>query len=149
MTSKKSLHPALKAGLAAALALTIAACGGGKNAPDEFSVVDRAPLVVPPEADLAPPRPGEPRAQEINPGRQAYEALFPNADFDKRKELSDGEVALLRELRSAGPDVRSNAGQVDLRVVKKTLLLPDLLDLGDVQYRPDNVRIMAGGETGR
>jgi hypothetical protein len=57
------------------LALAVlAACSGNdvtqtlglnKEAPDEFVVVSRPPLVVPPEFDLMPPRPGEesPHAQ--------------------------------------------------------------------------------------
>ena len=70
--------------------------GDGKYAPDEFAVVDRAPLVLPPESELRPPRPGEPRAQEIDPGRQAYEALFPDA-VKPEEEKSGGELAILRQ----------------------------------------------------
>lgn len=36
--------------------------GLGKRAPDEFAVVRRQPLVVPPDFDLRPPRPGAERA---------------------------------------------------------------------------------------
>lgn len=45
--------------------------GMGKRAPDEFAVVKRAPLIVPPEADLRPPDPGAPRP---NVGRTADQA---------------------------------------------------------------------------
>ena len=31
----------------------------GKRSPDEFAVVSRAPLIVPPDFELRPPRPGE------------------------------------------------------------------------------------------
>ena len=55
----------------------LAACSSGKNSPDEFSVVNRPPLVIPPEAELKPPRPGEPTAQPMDPGRAVFEALFP------------------------------------------------------------------------
>lgn len=59
------------------LPVLLAACGDGgvretlglnREAPDEFSVVSRAPLSVPPEFTLRPPRPGasglEPTAEE-------------------------------------------------------------------------------------
>jgi DUF3035 family protein len=39
------------------------ALGIGKRTPDEFSVVQRAPLVIPPDFELRPPRPGEARPQ--------------------------------------------------------------------------------------
>ncbi|MBM3559287.1 MAG: DUF3035 domain-containing protein, partial [Alphaproteobacteria bacterium] len=52
--------------LAAVLALAVGGCGEdtkrslglSKPAPDEFSVVSRAPLSLPPNYTLRPPRPG-------------------------------------------------------------------------------------------
>ncbi|WP_417455835.1 DUF3035 domain-containing protein [Kordiimonas sp.] len=121
--------------------LSLAACGSKKNSPNEFDVVSRAPLVVPPEADLSPPRPGEPNAQEIDPGRQAYEALFPGKELKRPAPKSKGESELLSRLGRSDPDVRSNVGQKDLDVVKKALLMADLLDAGERQYRTDNISI--------
>ena len=120
----------------------LAACGGGgKLSPDEFEVVDRAPLVIPPESELRPPRPGEPRAQEIDPGQQAYDALFPGKRLRRQTPPSDGESAVLLRLFPSEPDVRSNVAQKDLEVVKKALLLSDLLEADDRQFRPDNILI--------
>jgi hypothetical protein len=57
-------------GAMALSALALSACGGGgfqqalgmgKQAPDEFTVVSRAPLIIPPDFDLRPPEPGAPR----------------------------------------------------------------------------------------
>src|SRR5476649_842766 len=48
-----------------------------KTAPDEFKIVSHSPLTMPPNADLRPPRPGEPRPQETSPADQAKEALSP------------------------------------------------------------------------
>lgn len=124
-----------------AAAVTLAACGGGKMSPDEFEVVSRAPLVIPPEADLAPPRPGEPNAQTIDPGQQAYEALFPDEKIERSKPKSKSERDLLSQLGRSEPDVRSNAGQRDLDVVKKTLLLAEILDADERQFRTDNISI--------
>lgn len=121
--------------------LSLAACGSKKNSPNEFDVVSRAPLVVPPEADLTPPRPGEPNAQTIDPGRQAYEALFPDAELKRPAPKSKGENELLSRLGRSDPDVRSNVGQKDLDVVKKALLMDDLLKADERQYRTDNISI--------
>ena len=40
------------------------AVGLGKHPPDEFQVVTHPPLEMPPNTDLAPPKPGAPRPQE-------------------------------------------------------------------------------------
>ena len=65
-------------------ALTMGGCsafenlGGGKKiSPDEFKIVSHSPLTMPPNAELRPPRPGEPRPQEVTPAEQAREALAP------------------------------------------------------------------------
>ena len=51
--------------------------GGKKVSPDEFKIVSHSPLTMPPNAELRPPRPGEPRPQETTPSDQAKEALSP------------------------------------------------------------------------
>jgi hypothetical protein len=72
---------ALLAVLAAATATTgcgtiSRAIGAGKSSPDEFNIVTSAPLTLPPDYALRPPRPGEPRPQELAPGEEAHAALF-------------------------------------------------------------------------
>ena len=52
------------------------ALGGGKNAPDEFAITTKAPLVVPPDYGLRPPRPGESRPQELSPSQRAQQVLL-------------------------------------------------------------------------
>ncbi len=127
-----------------AASLLLAACGGskGQKGPDEFEVISRAPLVIPPEAELTPPRPGEPRAQEIDPGRQAFEALFPGKKFRRTAPKSKSENEILSHMRYSSPDIRSNAGGGKTAdVVKKKLLLADLLNAEDRMFRPDNIEI--------
>lgn len=129
----------------------LAACGNGKNSPDEFAVVDRPPLVIPPESDLRPPRPGAPKAQGMDPGRRAFEALFPGKKYEPSPPKSKGEQGLLAAVGRGNPDVRSNAGQRKLDVVKKSIILADLLEMGERQLRPDNVevdRISTGSGSG-
>ncbi len=90
----------------AALALT--GCGGmrsalgmGKSVPDEFAVVTKAPLVVPPEYSLLPPRPGEPRPQEVNASAQARQAMFGTV---ANTDQSPGERALVAEAGGLSTD---------------------------------------------
>lgn len=69
-----------------ACALALLLIGGGcdtikeqagltKRAPDEFTVVTKAPLVLPPDFSLRPPRPGTQRPQEVQPGDRARDAV--------------------------------------------------------------------------
>jgi hypothetical protein len=50
--------------------------GFGRSSPDEFAVVTRAPLSLPPSYDLRPPRAGEPRPQEQTTTEIAEQTLF-------------------------------------------------------------------------
>lgn len=67
------------------------ALGMTKVVPDEFRVVSKAPLVVPPDYSLRPPAPGEPRPQELQPESAAREALVGERASEQR---SDGEKLL-------------------------------------------------------
>ncbi len=51
------------------------AAGWDKNPPDEFRVVSRAPLSLPPDFGLRPPTPGAPRPQEGSTTDQARNAV--------------------------------------------------------------------------
>lgn len=68
--------------LAAAAAATSACStisqvtGSARQSPDEFRVVTQAPLTLPPDYSLRPPRPGEARPYQREPGAEARAALF-------------------------------------------------------------------------
>ena len=77
---------------------TRSALGMTKVTPDEFRVVSKAPLVVPPDYALRPPAPGEPRPQELQPESAARVALLGQREAQTR---SDGEKLLVAK---AGAD---------------------------------------------
>jgi len=104
--------------IAGALAVLLATSGCSKiresvgltkNPPDEFRVVSRAPLTIPPEFELRPPRPGAPRPQTGTPRDQAERTIFRKDDAQEPAEpayagnpgMSRGEQALLA---AAGAD---------------------------------------------
>jgi hypothetical protein len=68
------------------------ALGMQKVTPDEFRVVAKAPLVVPPDYALRPPAPGEPRPQELQPESAARAALVGQQAAADR---DDGEKSLV------------------------------------------------------
>ena len=104
--------------------LVLAGCHSGpkggvfasrKGVPDEFAVGRSAPLTVPPDFALVPPKPGQPRPQEADSSTQALNALFGG-----QRPVSQGEAVLLQ---AAGPPpqpgIRSEAGASDTTVVNK------------------------------
>ncbi|PHK95748.1 hypothetical protein CR162_06345 [Pseudoroseomonas rhizosphaerae] len=111
-----------------ACGLLLAGCGSDtartlgftRDAPDEFSVVTRAPLSLPPTlGDLPPPRPGTPRPQELR-GRAAGEAtVAPGSAFGVGAATapSSGEMALLAEAGPrAGSGIRSQVDEESTRL---------------------------------
>lgn len=84
------------------------ALGLTKQAPDEFQVVARAPLSLPPDYNLLPPAPGAPRPQEGTASDQAKTAVFgyqpAGALADAPAGSSQGEAALLQSAGATGVD---------------------------------------------
>jgi hypothetical protein len=73
-----------------------------RDSPDEYTVTTRAPLSMPPDFNLRPPRPGVPRPQEQSERQQAQEALVPETALGTQAtSASAGQAALLQE---TGPD---------------------------------------------
>jgi hypothetical protein len=98
--------------------LLLAACGQDtartlgftRDAPDEFQVVTRAPLSMPPSlGDLPTPRPGASRPQELSARDAAQSALVPGTVLnapERSGPRTRGEEALLGRAGEATPDVR-------------------------------------------
>ena len=73
------------------------AAGLNKQAPDEFAVVSKAPLIIPPDYNLRPPKPGEAPTNQVSPTDAAEGTLYGAAPpaTSSRGQLSLGEQALL------------------------------------------------------
>lgn len=98
-------------------ALALAGCsddlsrtfGMTRDAPDEFTVTTRAPLSMPPDDQLRPPRPGSSRPQEMTSQQAAEEALAPQIALQGTGGRdSPGQDALLARTGPAAPrDIRA------------------------------------------
>ena len=77
------------------------ALGGGKVSPDEFRVVSQAPLTLPPDYSLRPPRPGEARPQELQPTEEARQSSFGQA---VGASASQGERQLVGDAHADATD---------------------------------------------
>jgi hypothetical protein len=102
------VNRAIALGLIAA-GLGAGACSSGPATPDEFRVVRKAPLTVPPDYNLRPPAPGESRPQELEPDAQARVAVF---GTETGRDASEGEKLLIREAGAEALD-RSIRSAVD------------------------------------
>jgi len=105
---------------AAAGSLLLSSCGGGgianRDRPDEFAVARHAPLVVPPDFALVPPRPGASTPASADSRAQAVQALFggpaPRSAVEKQVLQDAGADR-------ADPGARSVAGDPNTAVVEK------------------------------
>jgi hypothetical protein len=105
--------PARMAALAA-LAIALCGCqtirdaaGVTKQPPDEFAVVTKAPLVIPPDYELRPPKPGAAPTTQTSPTGAAEAALY-NDDASNPDNItgnySQVEKVLLAQTGAANAD---------------------------------------------
>jgi len=88
-----------------------------RNAPDEFTVLKRAPLEMPPDYYLRPPEPGAPRPQE-------------EAEFERSRDYVFGET----QTETAPAPVTSSADSI-------------LLDRAGANLAQDDIRRIVDTET--
>lgn len=132
-------------GVSMAILLMLAGCGRGtvadalgmgKRSPDEFAVVSRAPLILPPDYGLRPPAPGEARRGVDTPSERARASLsgqapqppagadqeVVSAAFDQPDEnVSPGERALVAEVAAMtppDPDIRRRITEENMQLAQ-------------------------------
>ncbi len=93
--------------------LALAACSGTvqqklgleRRVPDEFQVVRRAPLTLPPDFTLRPPTPGQPAAR--NDTSLAAREILTGRAAELPETMTPGEQALVAAVKvEAEPDIR-------------------------------------------
>ena len=106
------MRKVLMTAAAASAMLALAGCGGGAKGgvfsrsgggPDEFAVSRQAPLVIPPDFALTPPRPGAPRPQEADSSTQALQAMFGGAAAAQRRRDGPRSTGRRRPRRRRHP----------------------------------------------
>jgi len=120
----RKLHTVLVLASASAL---LAGCGSGgglfnRSRPDEFAVQRQAPLVVPPDFSLTPPRPGAPRPTDSNLQQQTLDALFGGT-----APRSAVEQNAISRAGTPAPGIRSTVGDPATNTVAKGVQTRDIL----------------------
>lgn len=138
------MRPWLGIGVAIATLLMLAACGRGtvqqalgmgKRSPDEFAVVSRAPLILPPDYGLRPPGAAESRPgvntpsdraratltgeESQQPGAMSQEVV--SAAFDERGDaVSSGERALVAQATTVpvDPEIRRRIAEENMQLAQ-------------------------------
>jgi len=84
------------------------AAGVTKQTPDEFAVVTKAPLVIPPDYNLRPPKPGAVPTNQTSPTIAAQAALYGNDDASNPDSVagnySEVEKTLLAQAGAVNAD---------------------------------------------
>ena len=123
----------------ASSALTACGLAGGPSpGPGEFAVVTRAPLSLPPDYGLRPPRPGAARPNEASPRNDAKEGLLRNLGNRGRRSsakkrvpghFTNGEAALLKraEALNVDPKIREIVERESGRVTESDSLVDTLV----------------------
>lgn len=83
---------------------------------DAFAVSKRAPLTIPPDFALLPPKPGASRPQEADSSQQALSALFGNTQAPKSQTEKD-IIGLTKTVPE--PGIRSSVGDIAQVTVDK------------------------------
>jgi hypothetical protein len=143
----------LALGLVAAAAVLLSACGGNdiadRKRPDEFAIGKQAPLVVPPDFTMAPPRPGAPRPIGSESQQQALEALFgPGVQLPPKSAI---ENQILSETKANRTDANIRAtvddapGGAATATVEKGPFLRELIDAPAGTRNADIARVTIPG----
>ncbi len=147
--------------------ILLAGCSGDKlartfgltrDAPDEYTVTTRAPLSMPPDYSLRPPRPGVPRPQEQSERAQAEAALVPETALNgPQNSASAGQAALVQEAGPPAPsDIRRSVDQ-DARYAEDDQSLIDKIlywrkpntELAQVDPRKESQRLRQAAALGQ
>jgi hypothetical protein len=113
--------------LAGVALVALSACAHtklGRSGPDEFSVARQAPLVIPPDYSLTPPKPGAARSNDVSANAQALDALFGGT---ATRSASERATLTAAGDESDDPGIRSAVGDPGTTVVDKGAATRDVV----------------------
>lgn len=103
----------------AATLMTGCAGLGGSNSPDEFRVVKKAPLVVPPDYNLRPPEAGSGVPFEVDPSRAGAASAF-GLDIGRNASFSERALITAAGASAVSPVIREQVDWEEARVIRKS-----------------------------
>lgn len=111
---------------AAALAATSAcsSLGGQSSTPDEFRVVKKAPLIVPPDYSLRPPTPGQAQPFEVDPTRADVAVAF-GTSVGVNASVSERALVRVAGANAVNPIIRQQVDFEEARIIRKSPQVSD------------------------
>ena len=112
-----------------------------KKAPDEFQITTRAPLEMPPDYTLRPPRPGAQRPQEETAVEEAKQAVFgvesTQPQTQQAEPMTQGEAILLQKsgVNAIDPNIRAKLDAEAQKIAEEETPTFDRI-LGKVSGKP-------------
>ncbi|KAB7644835.1 hypothetical protein GGQ62_002425 [Polymorphobacter fuscus] len=135
--------------LVTAAGLALAACGktglASHNAPDELAISRNAPLVVPQDFALAPPKPGSARPVGQDAQSAAMEALFGPGVKPPPKSPAEQQLLDRAGAGNTDPAIRSNAADPKTTTVNKGAFVREILDAAPGNRNPALAEVVSKG----
>ena len=113
--------------MASGLALTlVTGCVGfgGSTSPDEFRVVKKAPLVIPPEYSLRPPQAGQAQPFEVDESRIGTVAAF-GSDLGQNSSPAERALAAAAGANAVSPIIRQQVEWEQAKTIRKATSVSD------------------------
>jgi hypothetical protein len=138
------MKPILLIAAGAAIAVTTACSSGsgGARTPDEFRVVTKAPLIVPPEYALRPPQAGGSLPAEVDPTRTEVATAF-GSTVGKDASKSERALVAAAGANAVNPMVRSQVDYEETKTIRKSSGVVDTL----LFWRKDNPEDLESART--
>ncbi|MEP1143927.1 MAG: DUF3035 domain-containing protein [Henriciella sp.] len=89
------------------------------NSPDEFRVVKKAPLVVPPDYSLRPPEAGQSLPFEVDPTRAVTTTAF-GTDIGENASASERALVAAAGANAVSPVIRAQVDWEESGVIRKS-----------------------------
>lgn len=135
--------------LAASTALIVAAgCAsstGASNAPDEFRVVKKAPLVVPPDYNLRPPQAGQAQPFEVDEARAGIATAF-GSNVGAGASASERALVAAAGANSVSPVIREQVDYEEAKTIRKSVDISDRVMFWKKSDNEDVSDSATGGE---
>ena len=137
-----------------AACLATAACstgGGGARTPDEFRVVTKAPLTVPPDYSLRPPEPGGSVPAEVEAARAENASAF-GTSVGADASASEKALVAAAGANAVSPLVRVEVDYDETKAIRKSKTVADrilFMDEGQILEDTDPDSFFSNPKTAR
>ncbi len=138
------MKPVILIAVGAALAATTACSSGrsGARTPDEFRVVTKAPLIVPPEYGLRPPPAGGSLPAEVDTTRAEVATAF-GTTVGAGASKSERALVAAAGANAVNPMVRSQVDYEETKTIRKSSGVVDTI----LFWRGDNAEDVEAAKT--